>query len=139
MFDYQVIRTIKFSQEQPDLEILVRLFLDTFDKPAGKLINPSVYFRILLVTNDEIVIGSNQRNFEVRIFFMRHKESAGEVFIIFTMNSFNWMGRLKSIYLYPLIKTIIRAMIRVLRKRYSLHFLYHICMACVLSSLIIYL
>jgi hypothetical protein len=119
LFDYQVIRIIKLSQEQPDLEILVRLFLDTFSKHAGKFINPSAYFRILLATNDEIVIGSNHWNFEVRIYFMQHKESAGEVFIIFTMNSFNWMGRLKSIYVYPLIKTIIRVMIRVLRKRYS--------------------
>lgn len=119
LFDYQVIRIIKMSQQQPDLEIPVRLFLDTFSKPAGEFIHLSDYFRILLAKNDEIVIGSNQRNFEIRIYFLRHKESAGEVFIIFTITSFNWMGRLKALYLYPLVKIIIRVTIRLLRKRYS--------------------
>ena len=117
MFDYQVIHTIKLSKKQPDLEILVRLFLDTFSKPAAKFINPSVYFRVLLSTNDEIIIGSNHRDFEVRLYFLLHKESSGEVFIIFFMNTLNWMGGLKSIYLRPFLKIIIRVILRVLRKR----------------------
>ena len=117
MFDYQVIHSLKLSKKQPDLETLVRLFLDTFSKPAGKFINPAVYFRILLSTDDEIIIGSNHRDFEVRLYFVLHMESPGEVFIIFIMNSLNWMGGLKSIYLRPFFKIIIRAILRVLRKR----------------------
>jgi hypothetical protein len=119
MFDYQVIHTIKLTMEQPDLETLVRLFLDSFSKPAGKFVNPSAYFRVLLSTSDEIVIGSNHRNFEVRLYFMLHKESSGEVFIIFIMNSLNWIGGLKSIYFRPFLKIIIRTMLRELRKHYS--------------------
>ena len=117
MFDYQVIHSIKLSNERPDLETLVRLFLATFSKPAGKFINPATYFRTLLSANDEIIIGSNHRNFEVRLYFMRHKESSREVFIIFIMNSLNWVGGLKSIYLFPFLRIIILAVLRVLRKR----------------------
>ena len=118
MFDGQNVYTFKSLNGQPDLETLVRLFLDTISNRAGKKLNSAKYFGTLFTSNDECVLGSNQRNFEVRLYFLNRRETSGELFIIFILNNLNWIGGLKSLYLIPSLKIILWFTLRILRKSF---------------------
>jgi len=116
MFDYQIIHNIKLSQEQPDLDSMVRLFLDTFSQSVVNIFNPAKYFKLLLSKDGEQVLGSTLRNIEVRLYFICHMETAVEIFIILVMNNLNWKGSLQSIYLRPFFLLTLWFALRKLKK-----------------------
>lgn len=116
MFDYQIIHNIKSSSEQPDLDSLVRLFLHILSRPIMNTLNPAKFFKLLLSTDGEQVLGSTLRNTEVRLYFICHRETSREIFIILVINHLNWKGSLQTIYLRPFFLLILWSALKKLKK-----------------------
>jgi len=119
MFDHQVVYTIRRPKAQPDLEPLVRLFLNALPACSGKFINTQKYFNLYFMEKDETVLGSNLKNFEIRLYFIRSIKLSVNVFIIFELNNLNLLGILQSLYLYPLFLFVLRRTLRSLNIRVS--------------------
>ncbi len=116
MFDYQITHTIKFSKGQPDLDSLVRLFLATLANRSGKILRLRKYFRLYFTTNEEAVLGSNHRNLEIRLYFIRRKEISCEVFLILVLSDLNWKGSLQSLYLRPFLLLILWSALLIMKR-----------------------
>ena len=115
MFDYQIVHNLKMLQEQPDLDSMVRLFLDSFSRSVS-IFNPAKFFKVLLSSDGEQVLGSTLRNIEVRLYFICHRQTSGEIFVILVMNSLNWKGSLQTLYLSPFIILTTWLALRKLKK-----------------------
>ena len=116
MLNYQIVHTFKWSKGQPDPERLVRLFLDTLASRFG-IFGLWKYFGMYLIEKEEAVLGSNHRNFEIRLYFIRRRESSGNVFLILALYHLNWMGILQSMYLRPFLLIILWLALRLMRDR----------------------
>ena len=114
MLDFQKTYTIRCLNQQPDLDELVRLFLNNLTSRSCGIFNLKKYFSVYLTTCDEAVIGSNNLNFEIRIYFFRRREHSSSIFLILTFNHLNWLGCLQSLYLRPLIFFGTRSTLRIL-------------------------
>ncbi len=114
MLDFQKTYTITCVNQQPDLDSLVRLFLNNLARRSLGIFNLKKYFSVYLTTCDEAVIGSNNLNFEIRIYFFRRREHTSSIFLIFAFNHLNWLGGLQSLYLRPLIFLGIRSTLRII-------------------------
>ncbi len=114
MFDHQVVYTIRKTKAQPDLESLVRLFLNALPACSWKFIDVHKYFSLYYMEKDETVLGSNLRNLEIRLYFIHGKKLSANIFMIFTLNNLNITGLLQSLYLYPLLLITLRCTLRTM-------------------------
>ena len=87
MFEFQSTRTIKWRGEEPDLEYLVRLFIESVPPGFKKFFDEHKYFRILYTDRNEAVLGSNLKNLEVRLYLFRREDASGAVFLILVLHN----------------------------------------------------
>jgi hypothetical protein len=119
MFDYQVFRIIKWPHRQPDLAAVVRLFLNSIPSWLIRLADSHKYFRIYSLARNEAVLGSNNKNFEIRLYFNRCEELSKRIFLCFAIYPLNGIGYLQSIYLRMVFLIILQLSLKSMTQNAS--------------------
>jgi uncharacterized membrane protein len=97
-FDYQMFRIIKCHQKQPVIELVFRLFLISIPSYFSRLFDIQRYFVNFYSSKNEAILGSNQKNFEIRLYLYRHNEIPGIIILCFAISYSNLIGHLQSLF-----------------------------------------
>ena len=115
MFNQQAFYTVRWPWEQPDLESMVRLFLGFLPLRFRRILDLSQYFRIYLIAKDDAVLGTDQHNIEIRLYFIRRRQLSDNIFLLLTINHLNPAGFVQSFCIRPILSCIIRITLRRIR------------------------
>jgi hypothetical protein len=94
IFDYQTFHILEWFKKQPDLETMVRLFLDSLPYRPLKIYR---YFHTFYLRENEALLGTNRKNLEIRVFFYKTEKLPNSIIIRFAVSHLNPVGYLQSI------------------------------------------
>ncbi len=109
----KVLDRIHLPNGKPDLRSQVRLFASALDNLPGKLVKIRAYFKVYLIGEDEAILGSNHQHMEIRLYFIKCRNVSDEIFLIFFIDTPDWLGMVRSAFLRPILLFSLRKAVRI--------------------------
>ena len=117
MFDHLHIHMIRWPRKQPDLNIMIRLFLKAIPLWLNKFIALSNLLQIYYVKQCRAVLGANCKNLEFRLILFNVEEFSGNLVLFFAVSHLNIIGYFQSLCLRLVYLLIIPFILRSMLKQ----------------------
>lgn len=117
MFDHLHTHLIRWPHKQPDLNNVIRLFLEAIPLWLYRFIDLRKHLQVYYVKQNRAVLGANQKNLEFRVIFFNTEEFPGGLVLFFAVSHLNLIGYLQSFILRLVYLLIMTHILRSVRKQ----------------------
>jgi hypothetical protein len=117
VFDYQIFHLIKCEQKKPDLKPMVRLFFKCIPPWSLLFMDMKKQFGTYHVLDNEVRLGSNRINYEIRLYFYQTEELPQKVILCFAISHLNIMGYFQSLYFRFIFLFLLPSIVKLMGNR----------------------